>query len=313
MPRPSLWPLACGLGLLLSSCQAGKRLQKNAMPEPSVTVPAHFDWQGHRGARGLLPENSLPAFKKALELGVQTLELDLAVSKDGQLIVSHEPWMSHLLCSSPEGQPIAENDEQNHALFHLTVEQIRSYDCGSRGNARFPRQQPMRVYKPTLREVVETCEAYARELGRPLPRYNIEIKSRPEWDGSLTPEPETFARLTLKALQDLGIAERACVQSFDVRPLQILRRRAPTLTLALLVENHEPWQENIQRLGFTPEIYSPFFGLLDEATIQALHEAGMKVIPWTVNSLEDMRRLIRWGVDGIITDYPDLIAQFGGR
>ena len=308
-----LWSLACALGLLLSSCHAGKRLQNSAMPEPTLTVPAQFDWQGHRGARGLLPENSLPAFKKALELGVQTLELDLAVSKDGKLIVSHEPWMSHHICSSPDGQPITEEEEKRHALYQMTVEQIRSYDCGSRGNARFPRQQPLPVHKPTLLEVVKTSEAYARELGRPLPRYNIEIKSRPEWDGTLAPEPETFTRLVLEALQALGIQERVCVQSFDVRPLQILRRRAPSLTLALLVENRDPWQENIQRLGFTPEIYSPFFGLLDEATVAALHEAGMKVIPWTVNSLEDMERLIAWGVDGIITDYPDLIQHFQRR
>lgn len=300
---------AVGLvSLLLASCgPEGAADQSEAKSE--TNMPAiEFDWQGHRGARGLLPENSVPAFLLALEYPkVVTLELDLAVSKDGKLIVSHEPWLSHHICSDMAGQAVTEADEEQLLIYQLTAEEIRNYDCGSRGNERFPEQQKLKVYKPQFSEVVQAADQRAQEMGRPLPRYNIEIKSRPEWDGTRTPEPETFVALVLETIETLGIKERTCVQSFDTRPLEVIHRQDPSLTVAYLVEELESLEQNLAKLSFTPTIYSPYYMLLTANMVNNLHEKGMKVIPWTVNDTENMRALMELGVDGIITDYPDRI------
>ncbi len=279
----------------------------------SDTMNVIFDWQGHRGARGILPENTVPAFLKALEYPVTTLELDLAVSRDSQLVVSHEPWMSHHICRHPDGRPVTEAEEDSLLLFQLSYEEVRQFDCGSRGNARFPEQEAMATGKPTLREVVEAVRAYCEREGREPPAYNIEIKSRPEWDGERTPTPEVFAQLVLQEIERLGIAGHTCIQSFDVRALQAVHRLDPQITTALLIENPRGVQTNLEALGYTPAIYSPYYKLLAANVVDTIHDLGMRVIPWTVNDPAEMRTLIEMGVDGIITDYPNRIAAAKGR
>ncbi|NBC08979.1 MAG: glycerophosphodiester phosphodiesterase [Bacteroidetes bacterium] len=269
-----------------------------------------FDWQGHRGARGLLPENTVPAFLKALEYPqVKTLELDLAVSQDSQLVVSHEPWMSHHICSHPDGRPVTEAEEDELLIFQMPYDSVRQYDCGSRGNARFPQQQAQPAYKPLLREVVQEAEAFAKQQERALPRYNIEIKLEPDYDGVKAPGPQTFARLLLEEIKTLGIAERATVQSFDVRPLQQLHRMDSSITTALLIDNPNGVAVNLQALGYTPDIYSPYYKMVTANVVKTVHDRGMKIIPWTVNDTTAMKALIELGVDGIITDYPDRIRD----
>lgn len=263
------------------------------------------DLQGHRGARGLLPENTVPAFRRALELGVNTLELDLAVSKDGRLVVSHEPWMSAGICTTPDGQPVPEAEAQEHNLYVMTYDEIARYDCGSRGNARFPEQVPMRVAKPLLDSVIVMAEHYAAAHGRPPVRYNVEIKSKPEHDGRHHPEPPAFARLVHEALAAHGVLARTTVQSFDPRALEAMHALDPTATLALLVDNDLGLEANLERLTFTPDVYSPHHRLVDRALVEAAHRRGIAVLPWTVNDVETMRRLVALGVDGLITDYPD--------
>lgn len=272
-----------------------------------VKAPAGFDWQGHRGSRGLMPENSLPAFLKALEYpSVLTLELDLAVSKDRQLIVSHEPWFNPAICRQPNGDSIRRQDEEKMLLYALTADEIRGYDCGSMGHPRFPRQQKMRVYKPTLREVVAAARAV-----RPDIRWNIEIKSQPAWDGLRHPPVAEFVALVIGEIRALGLDKTATVQSFDVRALRELHRQAPDLTLAFLVENTQGLEANLAKLDFTPAIYSPYYLFVDAALVKKCREKNMQLVPWTVNDVKSMRRLIRLGVNGIITDYPDLIEAVG--
>ncbi len=272
-----------------------------------VSVPPGFDWQGHRGARGLLPENSIPAFLRALEFPeVRTLELDVAVSKDNQLIVSHEPWFNPNICRLPGGAAIPKSDSAKYLIYHLTAAEIRAFDCGSWGNPRFPGQQPMPVHKPTLRE---TAEAVRTTFPQKNVRWNIEIKSRPEWDGLRTPPVQEFAQLVVHELRALGLEQDANVQSFDPRALRAVRELNPDLRLALLIENLQSLDSNLARLGFTPEIYSPYYLLVDEKLVRRCHERGIKLIPWTVNDVPAMRRLVRLGVDGIITDYPDRIRR----
>ena len=278
----------------------------------NTKIPA-FDWQGHRGCRGLLPENSIPAFLKALDFPqVTTLELDLAVSKDGKLIVSHEPWMNESICSKPDGTPVTKAEAMSLKIMDLTYDQIKEYDCGSRGNGRFPEQQAMKTYKPSLEEVVDEVKKYCFLRALPMPQFNIEIKSMPEGDGVFTPPVADFAKLVVDEVNRLKIKDKSCVQSFDVRALQAVKKLDAAITLALLVENMDGVETNLERLGFQPDIYSCYYLLLRKKTVKKLHEQGIRVIPWTVNKVKAMKKLRRWGVDGIITDYPNLIAEAAG-
>jgi glycerophosphoryl diester phosphodiesterase len=293
------------LAALLYAC--GNRPQTDAM---DTETPAAFDWQGHRGARGLAPENTVPSFLKALEFPeVTTLELDVVISKDGQVVVSHEPWMSSEICSRPDGSLVQKADEDSLNIFQMTYAEIAAFDCGHRGNPRFPQQQAMTVAKPTLRAVVEAVESYCTENNRPTPQYNIEIKSRPEWDGLKTPPPAEFAQIVLAEIRNLGIAAQTCVQSFDARTLQAVHQLDSTLVTAYLVEALRPMETNIAELGYTPVIYSPYHKLVTAKMVENAHSRGMRIIPWTVNETAEMQALINLGVDGIITDYPDRIPK----
>jgi glycerophosphoryl diester phosphodiesterase len=272
------------------------------------TLSADFDWQGHRGARGLLPENTIPAFLKALDCGVRTLELDLAVSADNQLIVSHEPWLNHDICSKVDGSPVKKEEaEKSFLLRQMTANDIGQCDCGSRINPRFLTQKPMRVAKPTLTAVAEAVKKYADFNRKPLPYWNIEIKSRPDWDGKYTPSVTEFAQLAVESIKKLGIADRTTIQSFDSRALEAVHKIDPALKTVFLVENLDGLNENLAKLTFKPDVYSPAFKLVTKNLVKKCHAKNLKIVPWTVNDTADMRRLVRLGVDGIITDYPDKI------
>ena len=269
--------------------------------QPSFSL----DIQGHRGCRGLLPENSIEGFIKAVQLGVTTLEMDVVISKDDQVVVSHETYMSAEICLDSLGNEIANENALQHNIYHMTYEQIRSYDCGSKLHPRFPEQQKIKTSKPLLSEVIDTVEQYisANQLGEI--NYNIEIKSNPDKDGTYHPVPEKFAQLVLALITDKEIKPRTTIQSFDVRSLQEARKQAPEITLALLVANELSVAENIKTLGFKPAIYSPDHQLIDEDAVWYLQQENIKLIPWTINEKAAIRGMIEIGVDGIITDYPD--------
>lgn len=273
---------------------------------PDKNTPT-FSWQGHRGARGLLPENSIPAFLKALEFPIQTLECDIAISKDGQVIITHEPYFSAEICSKPDGNPVTEAEAKSLRIYEMTYAEIKTFDCGTRVHPRFPDQQQMPVYKPSLKDAVKAVKAYCKANKKPLPFWNIEIKSRPDTDLVFHPKPAAFVDILVKELKDLGIYEMTNLQSFDLRPLQILHEQHPDMVLAFLVENEEGHEKNLAKLGFIPEIYSCYYKFLTKEIVEDLHKKGMKVIPWTVNTREEMDSLKKMGVDGIITDYPNLI------
>jgi glycerophosphoryl diester phosphodiesterase len=270
-----------------------------------VPVPAGFDWQGHRGCRGLLPENSIPAFLHALDFpSVKTLELDLAVSKDNQLIVSHEPYFNPDICLKPDGAPFRKEDK--YLLYQLTAAEIRAFDCGSVGNPRFPNQQNIPTCKPTFGAVVAAVHAKNPDI-----HWNIEIKSQPEWDGVYHPPVADFVRLVVTELRRLHLEKMVVVQSFDVRALEQMHQQAPDIALAYLVENMASFPENMAKITFVPAIFSPYYLTVSQKTVRQCHGKNMKLIPWTVNDVSAMRRLIRLGVDGIITDYPDKIQKVG--
>jgi glycerophosphoryl diester phosphodiesterase len=268
-----------------------------------------LDIQGHRGCRGLVPENTIPAMRRALDLGVTTLEMDIAISQDKQVLLSHDPFMNSGFVYRPDGQPIAKADEKTLRLYSLPYAEIRRYDVGSHGNPKFPRQQKLLAYKPLLAEVIDSAEAYAQRRKRPAPFYNIETKTTSEGDGLNHPAPEEFVRLLLAVVNAKGIQSRVVIQSFDPRTLEIVHRVQPALRTALLVENAEGLEKNLARLSFTPTIYSPAYKLVTAEMVQACHQCRMQVIPWTVNTAAEAEQLVKQQVDGIITDYPDLFPR----
>ncbi|NBB85765.1 MAG: glycerophosphodiester phosphodiesterase [Bacteroidetes bacterium] len=273
-----------------------------------MPTPEGFDVQGHRGARGLMPENTIPAFQRALDLGVHTVEMDVVVSADRQLIVSHEPWFHHHISTTPGGDPIAEAEAPDYNIFEMTVDDVQAFDVGRRGHPRFPQQQTLDAVKPTLRAAIEAMEHHATAQGVAPVRYNIETKSRPAWYGTYQPQPNVFAELLRNELQDLGVLDRTIIQSFDPATLVAFRELTDAGATALLVSTADDIDPAISVLGFTPDILSPNYEMVDEDLLAHARAAGMQVIPWTVNEPAAMERLIALGVDGLITDYPNRIA-----
>ncbi len=294
--------------VVLTSCSKPDKTPITPVEINHINIPKP-DLQGHRGARGLLPENTIPSFIKALELGVTTLELDLVVSRDSMLVVSHEPWFNPDISSHPDLSPVLPEEAKMLNMFLMEYSEIQSFDVGKRGNPRFPNQYPMAVYKPTLAEVVESAEKWLSDNNKSPVWYNIETKSDPREYDSYYPQPDTFAELLVKEIFRLGIADRSVVQSFDPNTLIAVRRIEPRIHLALLVENHDPVALNIDRLGFVPEIYSPYYQFVDSTMVAEVHGRNMRLIPWTINDAAEMNRLLELGVDGIISDYPNLFDE----
>jgi len=300
--------------LLFSGCSSLNRGAQNvdiATLETETTMlsnfihGAPFDLQGHRGARGLAPENTIPAFIKALEIGVTTLEMDAVISKDQVVFVSHEPWMNSAICSHPDGSPVSKEEEKGLRLYEMTAPEIALFDCGSRGNPTFPQQIPTAVSKPTLQSVLEAVSSWSAAHEGAKPRFNIEIKSSPDGDGILHPSVSTYAELLHKVLKGNDVLDRTSVQSFDERALVATHQIDPTVSLVWLISNDEGFEANMAKLPFIPSIYSPNHNLVDAALVQKVHEKGMQIIPWTINETDRMRFLMGLGIDGLITDYPD--------
>ena len=268
----------------------------------SCSSKPKLDIQGHRGCRGLLPENSLPAFKKAIDLGVTTLELDVVISKDQKVVVSHEAYMNRTICYDTTGAEIVNDKAFN--LYHMTYDEIKAFDCGSKKYPRFPEQKNRKTYKPLLSEVIELSDSLNPEI-----RYNIEIKTGPADYNVFTPEPEEFVRLVMEVINSYPIAQRSNLQSFDVNVLNEIKKQAPEMELALLVDGSENINEKLKELNFKPEIISPAFELLTPENVKEYQKDGYKVIPWTVNRLKDMEAMLAMKVDGIITDYPDVLIS----
>lgn len=246
---------------------------------------------GHRGARALRPENTLPAFRYAIEQGVDVLELDVAVTKDNVLVVSHDPLIDAAICSGPKtGIPIRT----------LTLAELNRYDCGAKRNPLFKTQVPVPGTRiPTLDEV------FGLSRGTTV-QFNVETKifaGKPE----LTPDPETFTNRIFGLVKKHGIERRVILQSFDPRTLRVMKRLDPSIPRAALFETDRPWPEVARE--FEATVMSPLSTLVTKERVAWAHSAGLEVVPWTVNKPEDWRKLADDGVDAIISDDPaSLIA-----
>ena len=263
---------------------------------------ADFDLQGHRGARGHAPENTLPGFERALAIGVTTFELDVGVSRDGVVVIHHDRRLNPDLARGPDGRWVAAPS----ALIHsLGFDELQRYDVGrirpgSEYARRFPRQQPIDGARiPALSELLERYRAGTV-------RFNIELKLLPEApDETLSPEP--FVRAVVAVVRTAGMEPRCTLQSFDWRAVKVVEREAAEIATAYLTEQEDSDPRKVAAAG--ARTWSPDFRALNPQTCAVAREFGLRVIPWTVNEAGDIRRVVALGVDGIISDYPDRVKK----
>lgn len=268
---------------------------------PLLAGPAPIKIHGHRGCRALRPENTMPAFQHAVELGVDVLELDMGVTKDNHLLISHDPHLTPALCRKGDGTPLS----APVAIHSLTLAEAQRYDCGALKNPDFPKQTPVpHTPPPTLEQVFSLAKK------NPRLEFNIETKifaDHPE----LTPDPAAFARLVVETVRRFKLEKRVIVQSFDPRTLQEVRKMAPAIRLAVLSGDGKGYISLAEELG--AEIVSPDYHYLTEDDVKRAHALHMEVVPWTANDEAAWKRLVDMGVDAIITDDPEALAAFLGR
>lgn len=285
-------------GLALSALQ----------PAAAQTPFPAFDTEGHRGCRGLMPENTIPAMKKAIDLRLATLEMDVLFTKDKQVIVSHDAYINHLFSLTPDGKTFTKEDQKNYIIYKMDYSEVRKFDVGSKPHPNFPDQQKMKTYKPLLSELIDSTEQYMKQQQVEPMWYNIETKSVEGHDGEWQPAPKEFVKGLMAVLKKKKITNRVVIQSFDKRTLQELHKKYPYMKTSMLVDEKDQLglEGNIKALGFTPFVYSPNYKLVDEALVKACKDKGVKLVPWTANTAEEITRLKALGVDGIISDYPNL-------
>ncbi len=271
-----------------------------------------FEIQAHRGGRSLFPENTLQAFCYAATLGIRVLELDILVSKDHQIVVSHDPWLSAPLCADPQGRPLGIDEHGRYLLYEMNYADIASFDCGL-PHPSFPGQVRVVAVKPLLSRVFREVEAFmASSAMRGRMIYNLEIKSWSDKDGFFHPPPDHYAALVLQLVEAAGLSQHVRIQSFDCRVVREAWKLNPRLCYGLLIEESKTADGIFRELGFVPGYLNPHFSLVDRAMMETLHAEGIGTIPWTVNRTEEMLAMKQIGADGIITDYPErAIALFG--
>lgn len=312
--RPAAIAAPLLLAALLSACAVG--------PPDTASTHDGFDLQGHRGARGLAPENTLAGFERAIALGVSTLELDVALTADGVPVVVHDPALNPAATRDGSGAFLRATGPAVHTL---TLAQLQAYDVGrldatSKYGQQFATQVPADGQRiPTLRQVFE----HAQALGRPGLRFNVEAKTDPTQPGATAP-PAAMVPAILAEVARAGLADRVTLQSFDWRAQALVAQQAPQMARAWLTSprtlRDARWTRGLQVADFGsvpqlvkaaaadgagPALWSPAFADLTAAQVREAQGLGLKVIPWTVNSPADLARVLDLGVDGIITDYPD--------
>lgn len=272
-----------------------------------------FFKEGHRGTRGLMPENTIPAMIKGIEVGASFIEVDVYLTKDRQVLIAHDPFINTAISTLPDGSSVVSKDSAKMYTWHqMNYSDIRRIDVGAKGNPAFPRQAKLPTYMPLLGELIDSVEAYTKLHKLKPAIYNIEIKSNPKMDGVYQPADSS---LLVKALMDVveskKIGNRFYLQSFDVRPLQAARQLYPKVAIGFLTgDAKKSVADNLKALGFKPDVYSPAYLLVKKETVETCRKEGMKLVPWTVNTAEEIEQLVKLGVDGIITDYPDLLSKY---
>ncbi len=256
--------------------------------------------QGHQGARAKLPGNTIPSFEYALMKGVDVLELDIVVSKDKKLVVDHDHFLGKEYCLSPEGKPLAEDVP----IISLNYDEIKKYDCGSLTQKRFPDQKPApKTPRPLLEDVIELV----KKSGKEKVKLNIETKLAPGLEIYCV-SPQEFAELLINVLRRKNFLDRAYIQSFDYRTLVAAKRLYPKAKLVALFEgNLVDYAQTAMSIG--ADTVSPNYQWITAEDVRRIRSMGIQVVPWTVNSKEEIEKLIEMKVDGIISDDPELVMS----
>lgn len=268
------------------------------------------DVEAHRGGAGLMPENTIESMLNGVKLGSNTLELDLHITKDGQVIVCHDAYFNAGFTNKPDGTPLTEKEAEKLVFYHMNYAEIVKYDTGSRDYSRFPEQQKLSTHIPLVSALIDSVENYVAAHQLSPMFYNIEIKSDEEKEQQeQVPDYKTFTDAAMKVLLSKKLGERLLVQSFDTRTLSYLHEKYPGERLAYLVDNNNGFKINMEKLNFIPEVYSPYSKLVNRKLLENCHEAGIKVIPWTVDNEAGISKILDMQVDGIISNYPDRVLK----
>ena len=251
----------------------------------NTTVP--IDLQAHRGGAGLMPENTFSSMKNALDLGVNTLEMDLQISADGHVVLSHDNY-----------------------LYTMPYDSIAKYEVGLRYTEQWPEKKLLSEHVPLASLLIDYTEKYASENNLPLPNYNIEIKSSAdEGEGINWPDYKTFCDTSIPLLLSKNLGKRLIVQTFDVRSLEYIHQNWPEVTLAFLTKKDTDIKEILSRISFLPGWWSPHFSVVTAENVAYCHSLGIKVVPWTVDEQADILAVAGCGVDAIISNYPDRLIE----
>jgi glycerophosphoryl diester phosphodiesterase len=248
---------------------------------------------------------------KAVDLGVTTLEMDVVITADSQVICSHEPFFNHDITTGPDGATYTAAEEKNLNIYRMTYAETQKYDVGLKPHPRFPKQEKVKAEKPLLKDLIGDVEAYVQLRSKKKIFYNIETKTNPLTDGLYHPEPKVVVGLLMDVIKEKKITGRTIIQSFDFRTLQIVHKDYPGIRLSALIEQGDKGtvDDHIAQLGFVPDIYSPHYSLVNEDLVKTCKMKGMKLVVWTVNDAAEMQRLKKMGVNGFISDYPDIYNQ----
>lgn len=271
------------------------------------------DVQAHRGGMGLYPEESLVAMKNAVDLGVNTLEMDLCITKDGKVVLSHDKFFHHRNATRPDGTSVEEGDPLVY-LYSLPYDEVVKWDVGIKKNPSWPQRQCINANVPLASDVIRTVEAYVKEKGLAPVCYNIEIKSEASTEsgkeGVDWPQYREYTDLCMGMLDSLGLGERLVVQSFDHRALNYIDKKYPGHILSYLLEGYDvDYDQYMKRLDFIPQWLSPEHTNVTEELMLRAHADGMKVVTWTVDEPDEMRRLMDLKVEAIISNYPDRLLE----
>ena len=287
--------------MLMMACNTSKNMD-------SKNNTIMLDVQAHRGGRGLMPENTVASMLHGLAFGVRTLEMDVVITKDKKVMLSHEPFFNTEITTKPDGSFVKPEEEKDLNIYQMNYADVLKYDVGLKPHPRFAKQEKVAATKPLLSDVFDAVKKYMAEAKRPYPFFNIETKSQPASDNIYHPGPKEFVDLLMTVIKDYDLEKQVIIQSFDFRTLQYLHKKYPSIKTAMLVEadDKRSFRKQLDDLGFTPTIHSPAYELVTENLITECHEKKIQIIPWTVNDKANFDKLKKMGVDGIITDYPDL-------
>lgn len=294
--RNKRYTQALFLFILISLVIVGWQEEKNHTP----TI------QAHRGGAALYPENTIAAMIHAVKLGVPVLELDLHITKDQKVVVSHDAYLNAKKTLRPDGKRIDPQEQMNYRIYQMNYDSLKQYDVGSLPFSEFPNRKNIACHVPLVSDLIDTVERYTKTNNLPPVGYNIEIKSDTSKDGVFSPDYKRFADLVMEVLLKKDLGNRLTIQSFDFRTLNYLYNKYPKLNYSYLVEpNGETFQQSLSHLNFVPHIYSPDYRMVTQKMIKKAHKRKMLIIPWTIDDKNNIKRLQKLGVDAIITNQPD--------